>query len=196
MPPRRLLPLIAPMIAVALLPAAPAFAHPGHGDGTFAAGLLHPLTGLDHVLAMLAVGLMAARRGGKAMLAWPAAFVLSMLAGYALGRVSPGLSADPAIIASVIVLGAATVSAKQAPLGLGLALIAACGLTHGYAHGSEAPGGSSALFPAGFALSTLALHAAGLGFGMAAMNTRKPWMIRAAGAGVVLGGLILAVAGQ
>ena len=189
---RRLLPLI----VLALLPAAPALAHPGHGDGTFAAGLLHPLTGLDHILAMLAVGLMAARRGGKAMLGWPAAFVLSMLAGYALGRVAPGISADPAVIASVIVLGAATISSKQAPFGLGLALIAACGLTHGYAHGSEAPGGAGAAFPAGFALSTIALHAAGLGFGVAALNTRKPWMIRAAGAGVVLGGLILAVAAQ
>ena len=68
-----------PLVAAVSLWAAPALAHPGHDGASLAAGLAHPLTGLDHLLAMLAVGLLAARRGGRALALWPAAFVGAML---------------------------------------------------------------------------------------------------------------------
>jgi urease accessory protein len=179
-----------------MLAASPALAHPGHGDVTLAAGLLHPLTGLDHILAMVAVGLMAARRGGPAMLAWPLTFVTAMLAGYALGRVAPGaLFIEPAILASVIALGALTASSVQMSFVIGLGLIAAFGLCHGYAHGSEAPAGAGIGFPVGFAVSTALLHGAGLAMGAAALCSRRSWLVRAAGVGVALGGLVLALAG-
>jgi urease accessory protein len=167
--------LIRPIVlagALSLLVFSPALAHPGHDDGTFIGGLMHPLTGLDHIVAMISVGVLAARRGGKAMALWPLAFVSFMLAGYGLGRLAPGLSAEPGILASVIVLGTLTISTVNVPLSVGLVLIAAFGLCHGYAHGSEAPHGAGAGFPVGFATSTAALHGIGIVLGMAVSKLR------------------------
>ncbi len=182
--------------AAALLAASPALAHPGHDGATLAAGLMHPLSGADHILAMTAVGLLAAKRGGAALVAWPAAFVAAMLAGYGLGMATPGaLPVEPGIMASVIVLGALAASSIQTSLLAGLALIAAFGACHGYAHGSEAPAHAGAAFPLGFAASTAALHAAGLTLGLAARRLNQPALLRLLGGGVALGGLALVLAG-
>jgi urease accessory protein len=179
-----------------LLAAAPALAHPGHGGMTLAAGLLHPLSGADHILAMTAVGLLAAKRGGAALIAWPSAFVAAMLAGYGLGAAHLiSLSVEPGILASVIVLGALAAASVETPLAAGLGLIGLFGLCHGYAHGAEAPAGAGVGFPLGFAASTAMLHGLGLALGLSALRLRRPMLLRVLGGGVALGGLALALAG-
>ena len=181
---------------VTLFAAGPALAHPGHGGHTFTTGLLHPLTGLDHVLAMTGVGLLAAKRGGKATLLWPCAFVAAMLAGYGLGVWrQAGPPAEPGVLASMIVLGALAASSIEVPLAAGLGLIMLFGACHGYAHGLEAPRAAGLGFPLGFALSTAALHGLGLGLGALALRLRQPTALRLLGGGVALGGLMLVLAG-
>jgi urease accessory protein len=186
--------LVAP--ALTLFATGTALAHPGHLELGFAAGLVHPFSGLDHMLAMTAVGLFAAIKGGKAMLVWPLGFVCAMLVGYGWGAAYPGLSvAQPAILASVIVLGGLVATMVRAPFAAGLSLIALFGLAHGYAHGSEAPAGGGLSFPLGFAISTAILHAAGLAVGALGLYARRPQVLRALGAAVALGGVALAFAG-
>ena len=170
--------------------ALPALAHPGH-EATLVQGLAHPFSGADHILAMLAVGLWASLRGGKALWAWPAAFVAAMLSGFVLGQAAPGAPLiEPMILASVIVLGALTAADARAPTSLGVTLIALFGLAHGYAHGSEAPANAGLGFPLGFAASTAALHLTGLGLG----RFNRPAVTRLLGAGAALGGLALVLA--
>ena len=182
-------------LALALLAAGPALAHPGHG-ASFVAGLTHPLSGADHILAMAAVGLLAAQRGGRALWLWPVAFVAAMLGGYGLGVAAPGAPlVEPGVLASVIVLGAIMAAQARTPLAVGAVLIGAFGLTHGYAHGSESPAGARLGFLLGFALTTALLHSAGLLMGLAARQTRRPLLVRIAGAGVAAGGLVLALLG-
>jgi len=175
---------------------APAEAHPGHLELGLAAGLIHPFSGLDHMLAMTAVGLFASIKGGKAMIVWPLGFVVAMLVGYGGGVAHPGLTmVEPAILASVIILGVLVATLARTPFAAGLALIVFFGLAHGYAHGAEAPPGGGLAFPLGFAISTAVLHAIGLGVGMLALRGRRPQLVRALGAAVALGGVALAFAG-
>lgn len=179
-----------------LLATAPAVAHPGHDGVTLVSGALHPLSGADHLLAMTTVGLLAAKRGGRAAILWPGAFLGMMLAGYGLGLAHPiAFPVQPGILASVIVLGVLTASSFEAPLAAGLAVISVCGLCHGYAHGVETPAGAGLGFPIGFAVSTAALLAIGLACGMGALRLRQPIVLRLLGGGVALGGLALTLAG-
>jgi urease accessory protein len=179
---------------VAAIPAV-ASAHPGHGGFSLAAGLAHPFTGADHMLAMVGVGLWAALRGGKAVWAWPAAFMGALLAGYALGQSGVALPmAEPTILASIIVLGALTAADARVPTAAGIALIAVFGAAHGYAHGAEAPRGTLG-FPLGMAVSTLALHVVGIAASLGLQRLGRPILVRVLGAGAVLGGLALAVVG-
>jgi urease accessory protein len=185
------------LAALAALAPAAAFAHPGHPEHEglgLAGGFAHPFTGTDHMLAMVAVGLWAALRGGRAVWAWPAAFVSAMALGFAFGQAEAlAWSVEPAVLASVIVLGALTAAQARAPLGWGVVLIGAFGAAHGYAHGAEAPGAGAA-YPLGFALATISLHLAGLGVGLALQRFGRPGAIRLLGAGAAAGGLILAAA--
>jgi urease accessory protein len=173
---------------LALTPGA-ALAHPGHGAG-FVAGLLHPLTGPDHLLAMLAIGLWAAVLGGRAVWALPVTFVLALgaggLAGHLAGVELPGV--EQSILASLMILGVATALAWRAPLGLAVAGVAAFGAAHGLAHGAESPA-DVLPYAMGFVLASTALH--GLGLGLA----RQPGLARALGLATALTGLALAVAG-
>jgi urease accessory protein len=183
---KRLLPL-----GLALLAATPALAHPGHGGG-FAAGLGHPLGGIDHVLAMLAVGLWAALRGGRAAMAWPAAFVAAMAAGFV--AVQAGLAVpqvETMIAGSVILLGAAVALRLAGPIWIGAVAIAAFGLAHGAAHGAEASG-APALFAIGFVLASLSLHVLGFAPALLADGIASRWPLRIAGAGMAAAGLALA----
>jgi urease accessory protein len=148
------------------------------------------------MLAMTAVGLFAAVKGGRAMIVWPTGFVAAMLVGYGWGVAYPGFSmVEPAILASVIVLGVLVATMARAPFAAGLGLIALFGLAHGYAHGSEAPAGGGLAFPLGFAMSTAALHAMGLVAGALALRLNRPQLVRALGAGVAMGGIALAFVG-
>ncbi|MDP5291055.1 HupE/UreJ family protein [Oceanimonas sp. CHS3-5] len=147
---------------LALAPVA-AFAHPGHGENGLAAGLLHPLMGGDHLLAMLAVGMLA--MAGKTQAGWrlPLAFVAAMVTGAMAGMAGVDLPAvEPMILASLVVLGG-LLAVNMAGAGLGLVLLCALfGLFHGNAHGLEAPAsGSAMIFMVGMMLATGLLHAAG-----------------------------------
>lgn len=166
---------LAATAGAALLTAGPACAHPGYlAESGFAHGILHPLGGIDHLAAMLAVGIwsaMAARNGGRIWLA-PLAFVATMLAGAGLGIAQVALPAvEPGIAASVLVLGL-LIALRYAPSGpLGAVLIGLFALFHGHAHGTEATGSITA-FIAGFAVATAAVHVAGIGIGQALIRVR------------------------
>jgi urease accessory protein len=142
--------------------AAPALAHTGLEHATsFWSGVLHPLTGPDHVLAMVAVGLWAGVNGGRAVWAWPVAFVSVMLVGGALGMMGVTLPmVEPGILASVIVLGLLVLTAARVPVVVGALLVGVFAVLHGYAHGAELPTEAAAIsYSAGFALATALLHA-------------------------------------
>jgi urease accessory protein len=146
----------------------PAFAHPGLEHArSFADGLLHPLTGADHILTMMSVGLWATIVGGRAIWIWPAAFMAVMLAGFAAALLGLQISfAESAIAASIVVLGLLVVTRARVPVMLGTAIVGSFGFFHGYTHGTEAAGISLIPYAAGFTVSTAMLHAAGIGLGV------------------------------
>ncbi|MER8379240.1 MULTISPECIES: HupE/UreJ family protein [unclassified Mesorhizobium] len=171
--------------AVLLLAAAgPAYAHVGDGTvSSFTAGFTHPLSGLDHMTVMIAVGLWAALKGDKAIWAWPLAFVGIMLAGGALGILHvPMAFVEPAILASVVVLGLLVALAVDLPVSAGVAVIGLFALFHGYAHGTEVPENAGGLgYMAGFAAATALLHAVGITAGFN-LGWRFRGLARVAGA--------------
>ncbi|MCE9590994.1 MAG: HupE/UreJ family protein [Planctomycetes bacterium] len=185
-------------IGTLLLLAAPAMvmAHPGHGTTGWEHGLLHPLTGLDHVLAMLAVGLLAAQMGGRARWALPLSFVSAMVLGGALGMAGVGLPyVEPAILASVVILGVMVAAAFALPLGAVTTVVGVMAIFHGHAHGSEMPETASGLvYGVGFVATTALLHAAGLGAGLLAVRVSSRVWLRYAGLAVAFGGVYLALA--
>ena len=179
--------------------AGPALAHPGHAlPSGFAAGALHPLTGADHLLAMLAVGLWSGFALPRHVWAGAAAFLTAMTAGAALGIAGialPGVEA--VILASVVVLGALTLSARAGQPAwrtlAALAAIAGFALFHGHAHAAEATGAALA-FVAGFLTSTAALHLAGIALARAVAGRRRAGLLqRLIGGGIALAGLYLAI---
>ena len=170
-------------------------AHPGHVEMSgLASGLAHPLFGLDHLLAMLAVGLWGAQLGGSARWALPVLFVAVMLAGGGLGMAGLGLPAvEHGIVASVVVLGLLLLAARRVPLAYSGVLVGAFALFHGHAHGTEMPVHSSAaLYALGFAAATAALHVAGLLMGGWLQRRDWPLATRVAGAAIGLTGLGMA----
>lgn len=180
------------LAAAALVAAAPSLAH-AHAGGDhvhgFALGLAHPLGGLDHLLAMVAVGLVAARLGGRWILLIPAAFVGSMALGGALGMAGQVLpSVESAIAVSLVVFGALALAGAALPGAAIAALAALAGFAHGSAHGAELDATASALgYAAGFLIATAALH----GLGVAAALRVKSALVRVAGAGVAAYGAAL-----
>jgi urease accessory protein len=166
----RLLAAIVGALGGSVLVASPAWAHTGNETNGFSTGLLHPITGVDHLLAMVAVGVVAAtwRRDRTLWLA-PAAFLLGMVGGGIAGIVGvPFPGAELLIVASVILLGIAIAAAVTDGKGSAwvLPLLAAAGLAHGHAHGAEAPSAAHpALYVIGFLLATACVHAAGVGVG-------------------------------
>jgi urease accessory protein len=177
------------LLAALILMPLPAMAHTGHGPGGFMSGVLHPLTGTDHLMAMLAVGLWAAALDGRAIWSLPLAFVAALAAGGVAGVAGLQLPlVEPMILASVVVFGVASAIALRLPMTAALAGTAVFGFVHGLAHGAEATG-TFATFATGFVLASLALHVAGLLIG------RIPVLPRALGAGVAVAGVALAVAG-
>ena len=149
--------------------AMPAYAHVGIGTtSSFTAGFVHPLSGLDHMTVMIAVGLWAALKGGKAIWAWPLAFVGVMLAGGALGMLHVPLPfVEPGILASVVALGLLVALAVDLPVSAGVAIIGLFALFHGHAHGTEVPENAGGLeYMAGFAVATALLHAIGIAAGL------------------------------
>ncbi len=181
------------LVVIASALAGPALAHTGVGAvHGFGAGLLHPLFGVDHVLAMVAVGLWAGLTGGRARFAYPLAFVgmmvLSGLWGMS-GAALPGVEIGIAV--SVVVLGLAIALRATPPLAAGAAACAIFAIFHGHAHGAELPQGSSGLgYALGFVLATAALHGAGLALA-GLLAARAPQLARVAGGGLALAGVAI-----
>ena len=172
----------------------PALAHPGHGEAFgFGAGLSHPLGGLDHMLAMVAVGLLAGQIGGRAIWALPLAFLLMMTAGGALGMAGIELPfVEAAIALSVVAFGAATALRLGIPTALAALLVGGFAIFHGQAHGAEMPAETSAFgYAAGFLAATAFLHAVGVGASLGVARLATPRLAQAAGGGVALAGLVL-----
>jgi urease accessory protein len=185
--------------AAAALVSSPAFAHTfGAAGSGFAEGFVHPFLGADHLLAMVAVGLWSAALGGRARWRVPAAFVVAMAAGAALGLVAMPLpSVELGIALSVAVFGALIGLGARLPLPAGIALVALFAVFHGHAHGWETPTAATpALYMLGFALATASLHLAGLGLGtvMARRGARiATWFARLSGGALAAAGVALAI---
>ncbi|CAI2935747.1 HupE/UreJ family protein [Aminobacter sp. NyZ550] len=139
----------------------------GHVEG-FTHGFVHPLGGLDHVLAMVMVGLFASQLAGRARWLVPASFVSVMVLGGALGLAGIAVPfVELGIGLSIVVLGGVVAFNLRAGVAAAMALVGFFAVFHGYAHGAEMPESVSGLaYGLGFVLATAMLHAAGLGFGL------------------------------
>lgn len=182
-------------LAGALLPTA-ALAHTGIGAaGGFAHGFWHPIGGLDHVLAMVAVGAFAVRLGGRAVWLVPAAFVAMMAVGGLAGIERIQLPfVETGIALSVVVLGLAVAFQWKLPVAAASALVGLFAIFHGHAHGSEMPVDASGLsYALGFMLATVSLHVAGIGLGLAVgrIGARSRLALQASGGAMALAGVAL-----
>lgn len=180
------------VIFFVLAPAA-ALAHPGHdGAGGLAHGLVHPLTGIDHVLAMIAVGVLAAQYGGRALWLVPMSFLVAMAAAGAIGMAGiPVQIVETGIGLSVVVLGLMIAFQIKPPTLVAVVVVGFFALFHGYAHGSEMPGGLAGLsFAAGFLGATALLLGAGVGLGLLLQRrTLSRRLIQAGGGAMALVGV-------
>ncbi|WP_298958382.1 HupE/UreJ family protein [uncultured Methylobacterium sp.] len=176
-----------------LLPQA-ALAHAGHGDPSgFAHGFAHPLGGPDHLLAMVAVGLLAALRGGRAVWAVPLAFLGMMALGGSAGAAGVPLPfVETGIALSVVAFGLAVGFGAGLPVAALAALVGAFAVFHGHAHGTEMPADASGLtYGLGFLAATALLHGAGLGLGWLAGRGLPARMAPLAGGAVALAGVAI-----
>jgi urease accessory protein len=177
-----------------MMPAA-AFAHTGAGDADgFAHGFTHPLSGLDHILAMVMVGVFAWRLGGRALWLVPAAFVAVMAIGGALGAFGVPLPfVEVGIALSVVVLGGAVALDIRPPVAAALGVVALFAVFHGYAHGAEMPDNAAGIaYAGGFMFATAVLHATGICAGFLIGKTAEwsgPFVVRSAGALATLAGV-------
>lgn len=180
-------------VVATLLMTSAAIAHeqPGQAAG-FITGLLHPVSGLDHVLAMIAVGLWGAQLGAPAIWLLPVTFPLVMAFGGFLGLVGvplPGV--EIGVAASAILLGAAVALEARPPLALAALLVASFAVFHGHAHGTELPEGQSGLpYSIGFVVATGLLHALGISIGLVHHRAAGRRLLRGAGAAVALAGVV------
>ena len=183
-------------VATALAASSAAAHTGGMAAGGFTTGFLHPIGGLDHVLAMVTVGLLAFHIGGRSTWLIPASFVGMMVVGGVLGAAAIGLPlVEVGIVLSVVVLGALVASGRALPAVLATALVGLFAVFHGHAHGTEMPAAASGVaYGVGFILATALLHGAGLlaGFGLARLGTRVGGgLLRASGAAASCAGLLL-----
>jgi urease accessory protein len=169
-----------------------AFAHVMKGEAIgFVSGFRHPISGPDHVLAMVAVGLWGAQLGAPAIWLLPVAFPMVMAMGGMLGLLGVPLPGpEYGIAASAILLGAAVMLELRPPLAVAAMLVGFFAIFHGYAHGTELPPGQNALlYSMGFVIATGCLHAVGIGIGTVHRWSWGHKVLRAAGAVVAVGGV-------
>jgi urease accessory protein len=183
--------------ALVLVPSL-ALAHPGLPGHThdLATGFVHPLGGIDHVLAMVAVGLLAAQLGGRALWLVPASFVTAMAAAGLAGMNGVVLPmAETGIAASIVVLGGAIALRLSMPVAAAMALVGFFAIFHGYAHGIETPATASGLlYGAGFVAATALLHGLGIGIGLAAGRLDGAFgrnLVRVAGSLAAVAGVVM-----
>ncbi len=183
------------------LMASPVLAHTGAGSMSgLWAGFAHPMGGLDHVLAMVAVGVLAAQSGGRSLWLVPAAFVAMMVFGGALGVA--GVSVPLVmlgVVGSVVLLGAVIAVGRRLPMAVAMALVGALAVFHGHAHGAEMPLTAAGLdYGAGVAAATALLHAIGIGLAMGVRRAGEsfaPQAIRIGGGTIAAAGVALMVIG-
>lgn len=187
--------LLGGLLALCLMPSM-AHAHIGMGETSgFFHGFLHPVTGLDHMLAMVAVGLWAAQQGGRNLWIVPLSFVTAMVFGGLLGMAGlPIPMIEPGIAASVLVLGLLVAFALRPPLLFCGILVGLFAILHGHAHGTEMPEAVTGLsYGMGFVLATATLHGLGIFFGLYARKIPVPHFLRYAGGAIAACGLVLLV---
>jgi urease accessory protein len=170
-----------------------AWAHVESGQaGGFLSGLSHPVSGLDHTLAMVAVGLWGAQLGMPALWVLPVAFPMMMAFGGTLGLMGmplPGVEIGIAV--SALLLGALVLARVRLPLIAALVVVACFAIFHGHAHGTElAPGQNAMLYSLGFVVATGLLHAAGVAIGLIHRWPFGRLVLRAAGAVIAAGGVV------
>lgn len=176
-----------------------AFAHSGPAghDHGFLYGFMHPLGGLDHLLAMIAVGLLAAHLGGRALWLVPASFVTLMAVGGIIGFAEIRVPyVEFFIAASVVVLGALVAFRANLPLAAAVVIAGFFAIFHGHAHGAELPDGESPYpYAAGFMLATALLHltgiAIGIGFAKLGASGMGRRIVQAGGGAMALAGIVL-----
>lgn len=181
------------ILAAGLIAATPLLAA-AHGDGSHAHGVeegfTHPFTGLDHLAAMLAVGLWSAlTQKGERMLVAPIVFAVLLLVGAVLGMNGMTVSGvEPMVAVSVLVLGLIAASRWQTHAGIAAVLVGAFAVFHGLAHGAELEGAAAL---GGMVAATALLHAVGLAMGLKLRSLRPDWSRVAGGVIAMLGlGLI------
>lgn len=182
---------MAAVVAAVLLFPRLAFAHVSGGEAAgFLNGVLHPISGLDHVLAMIAVGIWGAQLGPPALWALPVAFPLVMAVGGFLGLIGvPVPGVEVGIALSAIVLGILVLLEARPPLWVAVVVVAVFAIFHGHAHGTELhEGENAALYSVGFVLATGCLHGIGIGIGVLHRWDAGKVALRAAGALVAIGG--------
>src|SRR5664280_3177664 len=182
------------LIALVFIPSL-AQAHPGHFGHTagWANGLMHPVSGLDHICAMIAVGLWAAQRGGRAIWIVPLTFVSVMALGGLLGMNGVRVPlAEQGIAASVLVLGLLIAAAVRLPLAARVLVVGVFAVFHGYAHGAEMPSTASGLtYGLGFLVATASLHLCGISTGLLTQRWDSTRLVRHAGVIIAAFGLYL-----
>ena len=182
------------LLALIFIPSL-AQAHPGHLGHTagWANGLLHPVSGLDHICAMIAVGLWAAQRGGRAIWIVPLTFVSVMALGGLLGMNGVRVPlAEQGIAASVLVLGLLIAAAVRLPLATSVLVVGIFAVFHGYAHGAEMPPTASGLtYGLGFMAATAGLHLCGISAGLMTQRLGSTRLVRYAGVIIAAFGLYL-----
>jgi urease accessory protein len=171
-------------------------AHPVPGDPGLLAGLAHPVGGIDHMLAMVSIGIVSARRGRTWIMLVPALFVLGMIVGGVLGYQHLNVPyAEPGIAASVLLVGLATLLDRDIPASVVALPVAAFGVFHGFAHGAQMPAETSAMpFTFGFITTTIGLHVMGALLGMISnelVHGRRVTTV--IGSGVALTGLFFLI---
>ena len=181
------------LITIFLLGASSAaFAHPGHNVSGLAAGLMHPFSGLDHLLAMVAVGIWAAQGDGRKVWLLPATFMVMLVVGSGIAiqwQLLPLV--ESGIAASVLALGLLIALSLQLPASLSVAITALFGLLHGYAHGLELPQSAApAAYAMGFLAATAALHLSGIAVGIAT-HKRYALLSRLLGSAIAVSGAYL-----
>ncbi|MFA9197661.1 MAG: HupE/UreJ family protein [Aliarcobacter sp.] len=178
----------APILSLLILPTS-LFAHTSHGTFGFSSGFTHPVLGMDHLLAMLSVGMLSAQIGGRAIWTIPATFVAFMLVGGVFGMNEiPFFSVEIGIAISVLTLGLAIAADKKLPVLLAMVGVGFFALFHGHAHGEEMPSSAQPLLYAlGFILGTALIHIAGVAIGWTATRIpRATTLLRFGGALIAL----------
>jgi urease accessory protein len=185
------------LAAIVVVTAPMAYAHTGVSETSgFMRGFAHPFGGLDHVLAMVAVGLWAGQRGGRARWIIPMTFVTIMILGGVSGAMGVAFPyVEQGVALSVLVLGFLVAAAVSWPLPASMLLVGVFALFHGHAHGAEMPVTVSGIeYGAGFVLATAILHAGGIGAAICSRNLHRGVLLRLSGTAIAAGGVYLLLA--